>query len=187
MTTEWGALVGYFSLAIRPPVLSQHRLCFLNTACAFSTPPMLSQYRLCFLNTAYAFSTPPVLSQARLCFLNTAYAFSTPPVLSQHRLCFLNSYLNSWRYSQAGVFPPDAVTLKWLETIGRGDLTEETSKECRPDADATYAKELTLDLHSVQPHVAGPNKVALVYLQTYVCTCRACSHLLCSLSNARCR
>ncbi|GAB4369069.1 MAG: hypothetical protein Kow0042_10570 [Calditrichia bacterium] len=86
----------------------------------------------------------------------------------------------------AGVFPIDDLTLEWLrertqyvarrglagvpsDADGKGKhprLNEERiahlveeKEQFQPDDDAFYARELTLDLSSVQPHVAGPNTV----------------------------
>jgi len=84
----------------------------------------------------------------------------------------------------AGVFPIDDVTLRWLreradfiahrglagvksDVDGHGQnprinlkRIEELAKNAvRGDADAFYAKRLTLDLATVQPYVAGPNHV----------------------------
>lgn len=84
----------------------------------------------------------------------------------------------------AGVFPVDAVTITWLrqraafvamrglegvpsDTDGGGQhprLNEAriAALEANPptsDTDAFYAKELTLDLSTVRPHISGPNHV----------------------------
>jgi homoaconitate hydratase len=86
----------------------------------------------------------------------------------------------------AGVFPVDDVTLDWLmqraafiknrglagvvsDADGRGEHPrinenriaelEKELPELLADPDAYYAKELTLDLSTVQPHVSGPNTV----------------------------
>lgn len=84
----------------------------------------------------------------------------------------------------AGVFPVDAVTIAWLrdrtafvaarglegvpsDTDGGGDhprmnAMRITSLEANPptaDGEAFYAKELTLDLGTVRPHISGPNHV----------------------------
>ncbi len=86
----------------------------------------------------------------------------------------------------AGVFPIDKVTLDWLKqraafiqkrglagvvSDADGDGAHPRINEKRiaqlqkelpnlqADADAYYAKELTLDLSTIQPHVSGPNTV----------------------------
>ncbi|RMF59154.1 MAG: homoaconitase, partial [Calditrichaeota bacterium] len=86
----------------------------------------------------------------------------------------------------AGVFPVDRVTLDWLrsrasfirrrgpagvpsDADGRGEhprinegriaALEAERENLQPDAGAFYAKELRLDLDTVQPHVSGPNTV----------------------------
>ncbi|NOX17523.1 MAG: homoaconitase [Chlorobi bacterium] len=85
-----------------------------------------------------------------------------------------------------GLFPTDKVTIDWLykraEFIERRGLQgvpsdadgagkhprlnkeriaklEENLAALQPDADAFYAKELTIDLSSIEPYVAGPNGV----------------------------
>jgi len=88
--------------------------------------------------------------------------------------------------AMAGVFPIDEVTIDWLkrrtkivalrglegvhsDIDGNGihprmnekriaQLEKELS-ELKADADAFYAKELTIDLSSIEPHVSGPNSV----------------------------
>ncbi len=86
----------------------------------------------------------------------------------------------------AGVFPIDATPIEWLRSraefvkarglagvpsdadaagehprinTARIEKLAAQVNDYQPDADAYYAKELTLDLGSVQPHVAGPNTV----------------------------
>ncbi len=86
----------------------------------------------------------------------------------------------------AGVFPPDQVIVNWLrarvETVRRRGLSgvpsdtdghgehprlnetrlaqfESSVAELSADPDAFYARELSLDLDSVEPHVSGPNTV----------------------------
>ncbi|MDX9856832.1 MAG: homoaconitase [candidate division Zixibacteria bacterium] len=84
----------------------------------------------------------------------------------------------------AGIFPIDSVTIAWLreraayvrgrgpsgvpsDADGRGShprltearISELESQRLQADPDAYYAKELTLDLGSVSPHVSGPDHV----------------------------
>ncbi len=84
----------------------------------------------------------------------------------------------------AGVFPIDDITYEWLtrraelitkrglagvpsDTDGKGKhprmnderIAELKAENLMADSDAYYAKELTLDLSTVQPHVSGPNHV----------------------------
>ncbi|GBD93331.1 2,3-dimethylmalate dehydratase large subunit [bacterium BMS3Abin05] len=86
----------------------------------------------------------------------------------------------------AGVFPIDATTIRWLraraafvaERGPEGVASDADWKDAHPricetriqaleaqpvsaDKDAFYAKELVLDLHSVQPHVSGPDTVKI--------------------------
>lgn len=89
----------------------------------------------------------------------------------------------------AGVFPVDEVTLAWLrqraafikkrslagvpsDADGEGEHPrvnerrirelEEQTAVIRPDPDAHYARELWLDLETVQPYVSGPNTVKVM-------------------------
>jgi homoaconitate hydratase len=87
----------------------------------------------------------------------------------------------------AGVFPIDEVTIKSLEQradfivqrglagvpsdadgngthprMNRKRIAELQANIPRPDSDAAYAVELTLDLSSIQPHVSGPNSVKVM-------------------------
>jgi len=87
----------------------------------------------------------------------------------------------------AGVFPIDDITLDWLKKraeaiVKRGPArvpSDADGGEFHPrmnptriheleanrpvaDKDASYAKELTLDLATVQPHVSGPNTVKVM-------------------------
>jgi homoaconitate hydratase len=76
-----------------------------------------------------------------------------------------------------GLFPIDEKTLEWLrlrvalnERRGRADhprmnrnRVEELQRNLpRADADAFYARELSLDLSTVTPHVSGPNHVKVM-------------------------
>lgn len=88
-----------------------------------------------------------------------------------------------------GIFPIDQTTIKWLEyrTIfiknrglagvpsdsdGNGEhprLNQKRINELKSnlenlqaDSDAYYAKELSIDLSSIEPHVAGPNSVKVM-------------------------
>lgn len=89
----------------------------------------------------------------------------------------------------AGVFPIDHRTLEWLRTrtefvTRRGpenvvsdrsspgihprlnkeriDQLEKEFRQMSPDEDAYYARELWLDLSSIQPHISGPNSVKVM-------------------------
>ncbi len=89
----------------------------------------------------------------------------------------------------AGLFPVDEITLQWLrqraEFVAKRGLAgvpsdadgkgvhprlnlerikqlEEELETLKPDVDAYYAKELELDLSTVQPHVAGPDTVKVI-------------------------
>ena len=56
--------------------------------------------------------------------------------------------------AKAGIFPFDAVTAGWLK-----NRTESTYEPVQPDADATYAGVLEVDLGAVVPQVALPHRV----------------------------
>ncbi|MBZ0178942.1 MAG: homoaconitase [Melioribacteraceae bacterium] len=89
----------------------------------------------------------------------------------------------------AGVFHIDEITIDWLrkrakyiqkrglagvpsDVDGNGvhprinfdriNKLEENYKDFMPDADAFYAKEITIDLGSITPHVSGPNSVKVM-------------------------
>ncbi len=85
-----------------------------------------------------------------------------------------------------GVFPTDEITINWLkdragfiskrglsgvpsDTDGNGihprlnderiGILSDSVSELKPDSDAFYAKELSVDLSTIEPHIAGPNNV----------------------------
>ncbi len=87
----------------------------------------------------------------------------------------------------AGVFPVDAVTLRWLNAraafvaerglegvpsdvdadgmhprMNTDRISELEQNAPKADSSAYYAKEITLDLGSVRPHVSGPNHVKVM-------------------------
>ena len=87
----------------------------------------------------------------------------------------------------AGVFPIDKITIDWLEKriafvekrglegvpsdndnngthprLNRQHLSELKSNIVKSDSDVSYAKELTLDLSSVVPHLSGPDHVKVM-------------------------
>jgi homoaconitate hydratase len=110
--------------------------------------------------------------------LNHALEFSGDAVVHlsiEERLTIANM-TTEWG-GLVGLFPVDGHTLDWLhrrvELIeGRGiaehprlnrNRIEELERNLpRPDADAFYSKELSLDLSSVRPHVSGPNQVKVM-------------------------
>ena len=76
----------------------------------------------------------------------------------------------------AAVFPTDALTLAWLEKraeilntnghhprINQQNIAELKKNIPEADADAFYSKEITLDLSSIVPDVAGPNSVKIFH------------------------
>jgi len=109
--------------------------------------------------------------------LNASVEFAGPGIASltmDQRLTIANM-TTEWG-ALLGIFPYDAVTRAYLLSRAsrfkeRGDehprLTAamiERAERSYPaaDADAYYAKEATLDLSSVVPHVAGPNEVKII-------------------------
>jgi homoaconitate hydratase len=88
-----------------------------------------------------------------------------------------------------GVFPTDEITTDWIsnritsikvrglqgvpsDADGNGEhprmneaklqSLKEDIQNLQPDADAYYAKEITIDISSIEPHVAGPNSVKVM-------------------------
>jgi homoaconitate hydratase len=95
--------------------------------------------------------------------------------LSMDQRLTISNMTTEWG-ALAGVFPFDAVAKAWLHhraasMTRRGDqaprLTTEIIEKAErenpvADPEAYYAKEFTLDLGSVTPHVAGPNEVKII-------------------------
>lgn len=122
--------------------------------------------------------------------LNHALEFTGEGLLSlslEQRLTIANM-TTEWG-ALAGLFPIDKITLDWLkkrartikerglagvpsDTDGKGERPrfnerriselEDQLPDLLPDAGAFYAKEITLDLGSVQPFVAGPDSVKVM-------------------------
>jgi homoaconitate hydratase len=120
--------------------------------------------------------------------LNHAIEFSgsgIPKLNIDQRLTIANM-TTEWG-ALAGVFPADRITLKWLrkrsdfieergmagvysDTDGNGvhprlnqnRISELEINLLTADSDAAYAKELYLDLSTVQPHISGPNSVKVM-------------------------
>jgi len=109
--------------------------------------------------------------------LNCAVEFTGPGVaaLTMDQRMTIANMTTEWG-ALAGAFPYDAVTREYLLSRARrfrerGDarprMTSETLERMErdfPAADegATYAREATLDLGTVVPHVAGPNEVKVI-------------------------
>ena len=117
--------------------------------------------------------------------LNHALEFTGPGVSTltvDQRLTIANM-TTEWG-ALAGVFPTDAITIKWLEDriawvaqrgpagvpsdtdnpTGHPRLNTERLAELRDnplfaDPDAFYSRTITLDLTTVQPHIAGPDNL----------------------------
>jgi len=104
--------------------------------------------------------------------LNAALEFSGPGIkeLSMDARFSIANMTTEWG-ALTGWFPVDDVTMDYLrgrksalETQGvnrftENDLERWASDPPRPDADASYAGRVKLDLGQVRPHVAGPDTV----------------------------
>ncbi len=119
--------------------------------------------------------------------LNHAIEFAGDgvPSLSLSDRLTISNMTTEWG-ALAGVFPVDDITLAWLEDriafvekrgpvgvpsdadadgdsihprLNRQRLNSLTQQLLLPDEDAFYAKTVTLDLGSIQPHVSGPHNV----------------------------
>jgi homoaconitate hydratase len=119
--------------------------------------------------------------------LNCAVEFSGDGIncLSVDRRLSIANMTTEWG-AVAGLFPVDDITLEWIEKridyiekrgpegvpsdadgngknprLNRERLNEliENLNNLKPDADAFYTKELTIDLSSIEPVVSGPNSV----------------------------
>ncbi|MBI3448685.1 MAG: homoaconitase [Acidobacteria bacterium] len=109
--------------------------------------------------------------------LNASVEFAGPGVagLSMDQRMTIANMTTEWG-ALLGIFPYDAVTRRYLLSRARrfaerGDaaprMTPALLERMEPgfpaaDEDAFYAREATLDLGSVVPHVAGPNEVKVI-------------------------
>lgn len=101
--------------------------------------------------------------------LNTAIEFTGDGVrtLSIDDRMTIANMTTEWG-GVAGVFPFDNVLLEWLRT--RAERLGQSSEQVEAfwhqrdtyvsDADASFIRELELDLATVRPHVSGPNSVS---------------------------
>ncbi len=104
--------------------------------------------------------------------LNAAIEFTGPGVasLSMDARLSISNMTTEWG-PLVGWFPVDEVTIAYLrgvhqrlhpqviERFTEGDLRGWTENPPSPDAGATYAARITLDLAQVTPHVSGPDTV----------------------------
>jgi homoaconitate hydratase len=104
--------------------------------------------------------------------LNAAIEFSGPGVasLSMDARLSISNMTTEWG-PLVGWFPVDEVTIDYLkkvyqrlkatgiERFSEKDIESWTKNPPRPDADATYAARIVLDLSQVTPHVSGPDTV----------------------------
>ncbi len=63
--------------------------------------------------------------------------------------------------AKAGIFMPDDITFEWLNKRERLNkhFTKSEFKDCYPDSDATYWKEIDIDLEKIVPQIAKPHRV----------------------------
>jgi homoaconitate hydratase len=131
--------------------------------------------------------------------LNAAVEFHGPGVagLSMSERLTISNMTTEWG-ALVGWFPFDEVTSEYLRErakvlAGNGHrLTEEMiagweSDPPAPDDDASYAAEITLDLGTVSPHVAGPDGVGVMRSAAEMAEDRIAVHkaYLLSCTNAR--
>jgi homoaconitate hydratase len=104
--------------------------------------------------------------------LNAAIEFCGPGVasLSMDARLSISNMTTEWG-PLVGWFPMDEVTINYmrgvhqrLKAIGVERFTEQdlanwATRAVQPDADASYAARITLDLSEVTPHVSGPDTV----------------------------
>src|SRR6476660_2951115 len=107
--------------------------------------------------------------------LNAAVEFSGPGVasLSMDARFTISNMSTEWG-PLVGWFPCDAVTLAYLERVhqtlaedgverfSKADLEGWRKAPPRPDADASYAARIVLNLDDVTPHVSGPDTVPVM-------------------------
>jgi homoaconitate hydratase len=107
--------------------------------------------------------------------LNAAVEFTGPGVasLSMDARLSISNMTTEWG-PLVGWFPVDAVTIKYLRDVYRRlkamgverfsdrDIENWAQSPPQPDADATYAARIVLDLSQVTPHVSGPDTVQVM-------------------------
>lgn len=100
--------------------------------------------------------------------LNLAIEFDGPGVagLSMDARMSIANMTTEWG-ALVGWFPVDRVTLDWIRSrreraagrVSQEDLAAWEQTPPRPDAGASYAARIRLDLSEVSPHVSGPDTV----------------------------
>ena len=108
--------------------------------------------------------------------LNAAVEFTGPGVasLSMDARLSISNMTTEWG-PLVGWFPVDAVTIEYMRGVQQrlkahwassasptATLRAGTKNPPAPDADATYAARITLDLAQVTPHVSGPDTVQVM-------------------------
>ncbi len=133
--------------------------------------------------------------------LNAAIEFHGPGVagLSMSERLTISNMTTEWG-ALVGWFPFDEITSEFLSDRATAlsakgvvdRLTEEMIRDWEadppaPDADASYAAEITLDLGRVSPHVAGPDGVGVMHSAAEMAKDRIAVHkaYLLSCTNAR--
>jgi homoaconitate hydratase len=133
--------------------------------------------------------------------LNAAVEFHGPGItdLSMSERLTISNMTTEWG-ALVGWFPFDEITSEYLSeraTIlaakGHGErlnaemIADWEADPPQPDADASYAAEITLDLCSVSPHVAGPDGVGVMHSAAEMANQQIAVHkaYLLSCTNAR--
>jgi homoaconitate hydratase len=107
--------------------------------------------------------------------LNAAIEFSGPGVasLSMDARFSISNMSTEWG-PIAAWFPVDEVTIRYLrhmrerlaeqgvERFSAADIDDWSNRSLKPDAEATYAARIVLDLSQVTPHVSGPDTVQVM-------------------------
>ena len=107
--------------------------------------------------------------------LNAAVEFTGPGVasLSMDARLSISNMTTEWG-PLVGWFPVDEVTIEYLrgvhsrlkalgvERCSESDIANWEKNPASPDADASYAARITLDLSQVTPHVSGPDTVQVM-------------------------
>ena len=107
--------------------------------------------------------------------LNAAVEFSGPGVasLSMDARFSISNMSTEWG-PLVGWFPVDDVTVRYMhavheklraqgiERFTKEDIEKWATNPIRPDADASYAAKIVLDLSQVTPHVSGPDTVQVM-------------------------
>jgi homoaconitate hydratase len=133
--------------------------------------------------------------------LNAAIEFHGPGIagLSMSERLTISNMTTEWG-ALVGWFPFDEITSEYLseratvlaangdgERLSEGMIAGWEADPPAPDDDASYAAEITIDLGSVSPHVAGPDGVGVMHSAAEMAEDRIAVHkaYLLSCTNAR--